>query len=104
MEQDALAVDGVVALHDVHVWSLAPSFVAMSAHVELEDMADCASPIAEITEILRRNWGVSHVTLQPETRELHDALECCDLPDAAEGARTRLHPANSAHSSMEVPR
>jgi hypothetical protein len=32
-------VPGVVALHDVHVWSIAPRFPALSAHVELRDVS-----------------------------------------------------------------
>jgi cobalt-zinc-cadmium efflux system protein len=93
MERDVLQVAGVRALHDVHVWSLAPSFIAMSAHVELDRMEDCARPLAEISGLLRTKWGVTHVTLQPETQELHDAIECCDFPDTRDGALGRLHPA-----------
>lgn len=92
MEQDVAGVESVIALHDIHVWSLAPSFVAMSAHVELERMDGYERPLADITGILRTKWGISHVTLQPETRELHDALDCCDFPDAGDGLRGRLHP------------
>lgn len=102
MEADVASVASVVAVHDVHVWSLAPSFVAMSAHVELERMDGCEKPLAEITALLRTQWGVSHVTLQPETRELHDAIECCDLPDAGAEPLTRLHPTNSTQTNLEV--
>jgi len=104
MELDVASVDSVVALHDVHVWSLAPSFVAMSAHIELERMEGCEKPLADITAMLRTKWGVSHVTLQPETRELHDVIECCDLPDAAAGALLRLHSVKSPPMSLEAPR
>lgn len=102
MERDVASVGGVVAVHDVHVWSLAPSFVAMSAHIELERMEGCEKPLAEITKLLRTKWGVSHVTLQPETRELHDAIECCDLPDAGAEPLARLHPANQTRPNLEV--
>ena len=102
MERHVASVDGVVAVQDVHVWSLAPSFVAMSAHIELERMEGCEKQLAEITALLRTKWGVSHVTLQPETRELHDAIECCDLPDAGAEPLTRLHPANPTRPNLEV--
>jgi putative aminopeptidase FrvX len=39
--------------------------------------------------MLRERHGISHVTLQPETKELHEAVECCDYPDVA--ALDRLH-------------
>lgn len=101
MERDVAGVADVVALHDVHVWSLAPSFVAMSAHVELETMDGCEKPIADITGMLRTKWGISHVTLQPETRELHETIECCDLPDAVATPTARLHPANVNSATPE---
>ena len=81
MEQDATAIPGVVALHDLHVWSLAPSFVALSAHVEMERMEGCERPMAALATLFREQYGIGHVTLQPETRELHAAIACCEFPD-----------------------
>jgi len=91
IEEDARRVPGVLALHDLHVWSLAPHFVALSAHVEVPTMEGCERVIADLAEVLRRRYGIAHVTLQPETRALHEAVECCALPDA-EGFLARLHP------------
>lgn len=91
IEEDARLVPGVIALHDLHVWSLAPHFVALSAHVEVATMEGCERVIADLAEVLRRRHGIAHVTLQPETQTLHEAVECCALPDA-EGVLTRLHP------------
>lgn len=85
IEEDANQVPGVVALHDLHVWSLTPSFVALSAHVEVDSMDGCGAPIAELTRIIRERHGIMHVTLQPETHELHETLECCELTDAMSG-------------------
>ncbi|MGD9933190.1 MAG: cation diffusion facilitator family transporter [Dehalococcoidia bacterium] len=82
IEAEASKVPGVLALHDLHVWSLTPSFVALSAHVEVETMEDCGAPLAELTRIIREEHGIIHVTLQPETRELHETLDCCELTDA----------------------
>ncbi|MCC7362819.1 MAG: cation transporter [Dehalococcoidia bacterium] len=76
-------VDGVVALHDVHVWSIAPSFPALSAHVELTDVRATERILTELTVLLRDRFGIGHVTLQPETPALHEAIACCLSPDAA---------------------
>ena len=81
---DARTVPGVTALHDLHVWALAPSFAALSAHVEVVSMRDCEASISGLTTLLRERHGITHVTLQPETRALHEAIECCKYPDAAE--------------------
>lgn len=91
IQEDARNIVGVNALHDLHVWSLAPSFVALSAHVEVESMADCEASIGSLTTMLRDRHGIAHVTLQPETRELHDAIACCLYPDAGVAEVAHVH-------------
>jgi cobalt-zinc-cadmium efflux system protein len=83
IEADARAVPGVRALHDLHVWSLTPAFVALSAHVEVERMEGCEAPIAGLATMLRERHGIDHVTLQPETPALHDEIACCLYPDSS---------------------
>lgn len=78
----ALEVQGVVALHDVHVWSIAPSFPAMSAHVEVADAGCTEHVLTDLATLFRERFGIGHVTLQPETPALHEAMECCMSPDA----------------------
>jgi cobalt-zinc-cadmium efflux system protein len=76
-------VPGVIALHDVHVWSIAPRFPALSAHVEVRDVASTEQVLTDLATLLRQRFGIMHVTLQPETPALHEAMECCLSPDAA---------------------
>lgn len=87
LEPDVIAaaateVRGVVALHDVHVWSIAPSFPALSAHVELNDAGCTEHVLTDLAALFRERFGIGHVTLQPETPTLHAAIECCMSPDA----------------------
>jgi cobalt-zinc-cadmium efflux system protein len=82
LTREAHAVPGVVALHDVHVWSIASGFTALSAHVEVETMADAERVVALLSALFRERHGISHVTLQAETHALHLAVECCEFPDA----------------------
>lgn len=87
LEPDVIAaaateVRGVVALHDVHVWSIAPSFPALSAHVELNDAGCTEHVLTDLATLFRERFGIGHVTLQPETPTLHAAIECCMSPDA----------------------
>ncbi len=79
----ARGVRGVAGLHDVHVWSIGPSFPALSAHVELTDAGCTEHVLTDLAALLRERFGILHVTLQPETPALHLAIECCTSPDAA---------------------
>ncbi|MCL4230155.1 MAG: cation diffusion facilitator family transporter [Dehalococcoidia bacterium] len=87
----AREVRGVIGLHDVHVWSIAPSFPSLSAHVELEDVTCTEHVLTDLATLFRDRFGVGHVTLQPETQALHEALECCLSPDAARLADDHSH-------------
>lgn len=82
IEEDMRGVPGVIAVHDLHVWALAPSFVALSAHVEVERMLGCEQTLTAVTAVLKRSHNISHITLQPETKELHEAIDCCLSPDS----------------------
>lgn len=79
----AREVENVLALHDVHVWAIAPSFPALSAHVELNDVHCTEHILTDLATLFRERFGIGHVTLQPETPALHEAMECCLSPDTA---------------------
>ena len=59
---------GVVSVHDLHVWSIAPGRVALSAHIELEDLQRWPAILAAAGTLLHERHGIGHVTLQPEVR------------------------------------
>jgi hypothetical protein len=46
-------------------------------------MDRCEAPIAGLAAMLRERHGIDHVTLQPETPQLHDEIACCLYPDQA---------------------
>ena len=60
---------GVVSVHDLHVWSIVPGKVALSAHIELTEMRDWPAILAAARSLLHDRHGIEHVTLQPEIRE-----------------------------------
>jgi cobalt-zinc-cadmium efflux system protein len=77
------SVPGVVALHDVHVWSIGSRFPALSAHVEIRDVASTERVLTSLATLMQERFNIRHVTLQPETEALHEAMACCLSPDAA---------------------
>ena len=67
------SVDGVRAVHDLHVWSLTPGFEALAAHVVVAREADRDRARREVEFVLRDRYGIEHTTLQME-EEADDAL------------------------------
>ena len=64
--QDLKAVPGVLAVHDLHVWEMTPSFPALIGHIEIAEMQEWPSIMARINAMLLDKHGIDHVTLQPE--------------------------------------
>jgi cobalt-zinc-cadmium efflux system protein len=64
-----LAVPGVASVHDVHVWALSTSEVALSAHAVQDDTAPAANSttLHAIATRLHDDHGIEHVTVQLET-------------------------------------
>jgi len=57
---------GVVEVHDLHVWEVTSEFPALSAHVTVELDADCHRARLELAELIEREFGIHHTTLQVE--------------------------------------
>lgn len=56
----------VESVHDLHIWTLSGSRVALSAHVVLHDLSRWEPTLRELQVLLRARFGIDHVTLQPE--------------------------------------
>jgi len=60
------AAEGVESVHDLHVWTLSGSRIALSAHVVVRDLSRWELTLRELQSLLRERFGIEHVTLQPE--------------------------------------
>lgn len=60
-------IEGVVSVHDLHVWLLSGSRTALSAHVVVHNMNQWERVLSDLQRRLHDRFGIDHVTLQPET-------------------------------------
>ena len=60
--------DGVMEVHDVHIWSLGGGEIAMSCHARVPDMHldKCESLLSGIKAMLAKEFSIGHVTVQLE--------------------------------------
>lgn len=63
------AVDGVVSVHDLHIWSLSSSHIALAAHIVIRDFQAWPATMEHVQKRLMSEFGIHHVTLQPERDE-----------------------------------
>lgn len=65
------AIPGIESVHDLHVWSVNPRMVAMSAHAIVRD-ASTQQHVLEHVHDAMRLFGIGHVTVQIEQSEMAD--------------------------------
>lgn len=59
-------IEGVRSVHDLHIWAMAPGRCALSAHILVEDAAHWPAVLGRARKVLRDDFKIEHVTLQPE--------------------------------------
>lgn len=67
---DLAAVEGVTAVHDLHIWTLSTGKIALSAHLDMPTLADWPRVLGEARDLLVERHGIGHVTLQPEAADM----------------------------------
>ena len=75
------SLEGIGAIHHIHVWTLSSTQAALAAHVLVEDQllsqVDCLG--AQVGELLRTRFGINHITLQFESQSTDSTFLLCSL-------------------------
>lgn len=60
------SVSGVVALHDLHVWSTSNEEVSCTAHVVVSTSDSADTTRGQVEDVLRKQFHIEHCTIQTE--------------------------------------
>ncbi len=85
LRQTMAAVNGVEAVHDLHVWSLSSDVRALSAHVVVEGSPtlDQAQAVADrVKRSIANSFRIAHATLELEGENCLDGDADCDMGHA----------------------
>ena len=63
---DLGSVEGVLSVHDLHVWSITSGMPAMSCHVVVRRNTDAPAILAELSRLMREKYDIEHTTIQIE--------------------------------------
>ena len=79
--RDVMQIQGVLGVHDLHVWSLTQNLRTMSAHILTDDLPISAGADIQrqINEIVYHRYNISHATLQLECVDCYPEGLYCDL-------------------------
>jgi len=69
------ALPGVHSVHDLHVWTITSSLIALSAHVRAEETSH-EELLKDVRHVLYEQFGISHSTIQVEREEQENEPKC----------------------------
>lgn len=72
-------VPGVSEVHDLHVWTVSPGYIALSAHVVLNDqsLSEAQSIMDDLKTTLSEQFGIDHTTIQVECQSCAEGTIIC---------------------------
>jgi len=98
-------VEGVVNVHDLHVWSLTSQSHALSSHVQVIEMqlAESEAVLERINHQLRDHFGIHHSTIQIEVTDCPTVDGCVSPPepDVIDGHSHHHHGPGGHHHDHE---
>lgn len=72
-------VVGVSEVHDLHVWTVSPGYVALSAHVVMDDqsLSEVQNILEDLKARLSEAFGIEHTTIQVECKSCAEGTIIC---------------------------
>lgn len=67
VERSISETEGVMGVHDLHVWTVASGVDALSAHIRHDESVEHSALLATVREKLHAQHGLDHLTIQMET-------------------------------------
>jgi cobalt-zinc-cadmium efflux system protein len=88
------AVEGVMNVHDLHIWSLGSQTRALACHVTIADIppSESACILAQLNHLLREHFHISHTTIQFEHIGCGELVGCVVPPEEMAGSPEHHHP------------
>jgi cobalt-zinc-cadmium efflux system protein len=95
------AVDGVINVHDLHVWCLGSQSRALACHVTIADIppSESACILLNLNRVLKEHFHISHTTIQFEHTGCEE-LQGCVVPieEMASSAASEHHGHHHGHA------
>ncbi|KAL7129546.1 hypothetical protein ABFS83_13G074200 [Erythranthe nasuta] len=66
LEKGLCEMEEVVAIHELHIWAITVGKVLLACHVKVKPEADADMVLDKVVDYIRREYNISHVTIQIE--------------------------------------
>jgi cobalt-zinc-cadmium efflux system protein len=79
---DMEKIEGIISVHDLHIWTISSANLALSAHITIADQSTHSAQqiLVSAGELLRYKYNILHTTLQIECDCCADIHCGCGLP------------------------
>lgn len=77
VQQAIREIDGVMAVHDLHVWTITSGMVSLSGHVVAAEGTEHGKLLQEISDLLHQRFEIGHATIQVEPPDFEEPGEVC---------------------------
>lgn len=76
-----LAVKGVTAIHNLHIWALTMNQALLTAHVAIDETVDAQTVLREMTQACYSSYNFHSITIQMERQaDLKPGCNLCEEP------------------------
>lgn len=76
-----LAVKGVTAIHNLHIWALTVNQALLTAHVAIDETVDAQTVLREMTQACYSSYNFHSITIQMERQaDLKPGCTLCEDP------------------------
>lgn len=76
-----LELDGVDAIHDLHVWTVTSNFPSLSCHIVVQDYTQAGDILRNVNQLFKDQFGIKHTTIQIEDAAMCAKGDMCDEKD-----------------------
>ena len=65
------SIEGVIDVHDLHIWTITSGLDSLSCHILIEDHQDSQKVLQEAIHFIEEHFKIQHTTIQIETSQIH---------------------------------
>lgn len=73
------SIEGVIDIHDLHIWMITQEFQSLTTHLAVSDGIDRDALLTKVTEAIKKETGITHITVQMEGHNFQTCVHTCDM-------------------------
>ena len=78
IKSDILTIDGIINVHDFHIWSLSSNEFCFSGHAVIKSSVASCDIIELVSQLLNEKYGIKHSTVQIEHKSYLEKCKSCE--------------------------